>query len=99
MLTPRQARLAFVPVMVTLMSCVMSLTITTLHFGLRPGLLEAWLSNWALAFVVALPLAWVIVPAVRAGLARVTSDEAPAESLVESAAESPRHHGRRGAMG
>lgn len=77
MLTPRQAQLAFIPLMATVMSAVMSLTITAVHYGLRPGLLGAWLGNWALAFVVALPVAWVVVPAVRSVLARLTRPEAP----------------------
>lgn len=81
MLTPRQAQLAFVPLMVTVMSAVMSFTITAVRFGVRPGLLVAWLNNWALAFVVALPVAWVVVPSVRALLAWLTSD-APKRSTV-----------------
>jgi hypothetical protein len=73
MLTPRQAQLAFVPLMVTVMSAVMSFTITAVRFGFRPGLLDAWLNNWALAFVVALPVAWVVVPSVRALLGWLTN--------------------------
>ena len=72
MLTPRQAQLAFIPLMATMMSAVMSFTITAVHYGFRPGLLGAWLGNWALAFVVAVPVAWVVVPAVRSLLARLT---------------------------
>lgn len=83
MLTPRQAQLAFIPLMATLMSAVMSFTITAVHYGFRPGLLGAWLGNWALAFVVALPVAWVVVPAVRSVLARLTRQEAPQRGLGE----------------
>ena len=72
MLTPRQAQFAFVPLMVTVMSAVISFAMTLLHGGPGPGLLQAWLGNWGLAFVVALPVAWVAVPAVRALLARLT---------------------------
>ncbi|HEV8695163.1 MAG TPA: DUF2798 domain-containing protein [Lysobacter sp.] len=75
MLTPRQAQFAFVPLMVTLMSAVMSFTITSVHYGFRSGLIDAWLGNWALAFVVALPVAWVVVPTVRAVLAWLTRAE------------------------
>lgn len=77
MLSPRQAQLAFVPLMVTVMSAIISLVMTTVHYGLRPGLLLAWLGNWSLAFVVALPVAWVTVPALRALLARVTRTTPP----------------------
>jgi hypothetical protein len=85
MLTPRQAQLAFVPLMVTVMSATISLAMTTLHHGLQPGLLQAWLHNWALAFAVALPVAWVAVPAVRGLLARLTrtAPAIPARSLGE----------------
>ena len=82
MLTPRQAQLAFVPLMVTVMSATISLVMTTVHHGLRPGLVQAWLGNWGLAFVVALPVAWVAVPGVRALLARFTCT-VPARSLGE----------------
>ncbi|GAB3359647.1 DUF2798 domain-containing protein [Lysobacter tyrosinilyticus] len=81
MLTPRQAQLAFIPLMATVMSAVMSFTITAVHYGLHPGLLGAWLGNWALAFVVALPVAWVVVPTVRGVLARLTRQEEPQRSV------------------
>lgn len=77
MLTPRQAQLAFIPLMATTMSAVMSFAITAVHHGFRPGLIGAWLGNWALAFVVAVPVAWVVVPAVRNVLARLTRSETP----------------------
>jgi hypothetical protein len=76
MLTPRQAQLAFIPLMATVMSAVMSFTITAVHYGL----LGAWLGNWALAFVVALPVAWIVVPTVRGVLARLTRQEEPQRS-------------------
>ncbi|WP_206862314.1 DUF2798 domain-containing protein [Lysobacter changpingensis] len=80
MLTPRQAGFAFVPLVVTLMSGVMSFAMVVLHRGFGPGLVEAWLRGWPVAFAVALPAAWVILPGVRALLGRVTKacDEATA---------------------
>jgi hypothetical protein len=80
MLTPRQAQLAFVPLMVTAMSAIISFTMTVLHHGFAPGLLDAWLGSWLLAFVVALPTAWVVVPAVRGLLARLTRQPLPSTS-------------------
>ena len=81
LLTPRQAQFAFIPAMVT----VMSATMTLYHHGLAPGLMSTWLNNWVLAFVVALPIAWVAVPATRALLTRLTQTArpAPARSLGE----------------
>ena len=76
MLTPRQAQFAFVPLVVTAMSGIISLTMTAVHHGLAPGLLNAWLHNWPLAFAVALPAAWLIVPGVRILLGRLSSPEA-----------------------
>ena len=69
MLTPRQAQLAFIPLMVTAMSGVISFAMTLLHHGAAPGLLRVWLQHWPVAFAVAL---LVIVPCVRALLARLT---------------------------
>ena len=43
---------------------------TLYHHGLAPGLMSTWLNNWVLAFAVALPIAWVAVPATRALLMR-----------------------------
>ncbi|MBU8977540.1 DUF2798 domain-containing protein [Lysobacter sp. MMG2] len=84
MLTPRLARFAFVPLVVTLMSGVMSFAMTALHHGLAPGLVTAWLRGWPVAFAVALPAAWVILPGVRTLLARFTracTEAAPKQRL------------------
>jgi hypothetical protein len=72
MLTPRQAQFAFVPLVVTLMSGVMSFAMAALHRGFGPDLVREWLHGWPVAFAVALPAAWVILPGVRALLARAT---------------------------
>lgn len=85
MLTPRQAQFAFVPLMVTIMSSSISFVMTTLHHGWQPGLLQAWLSNWGIAFLVALPIAWVAVPAVRALLARLTDAPDARPAVVKRA--------------
>lgn len=85
LLTPRQAQFAFVPSMVTVMSAVISFAMTLIHHGFRAGLLQAWLNNWGLAFLVALPVAWVAVPALRKLLARLTrtAPPVPARGLGE----------------
>jgi hypothetical protein len=85
MLTPRQAQAAFVPAMVTVMSATISFAMSAFHHGFQPGLLQVWLNNWGLAFVVALPVAWVAVPTLRAALARLTRAPGamPARSLGE----------------
>lgn len=80
MLTPRQAQFAFVPLMVTAMSAVISFVMTALHHGAAPGLMQTWLQHWPVAFAVALPTAWVVVPAVRALLVRLTRTAAAASA-------------------
>lgn len=72
MLTPRQAQLAFIPLAAAIMSGVISLAMTALNLGFVPGLLGAWLRAWPLAFAVALPAAWLVLPGVRMLLARLT---------------------------
>ncbi|TWI01032.1 uncharacterized protein DUF2798 [Luteimonas cucumeris] len=76
MLTPRQARFAFIPLVVIAMSGIISFTMTVLHHGVHPGLMAAWLQHWPLAFAVALPAAWLVLPGVRALLARLTREPA-----------------------
>ncbi|MGQ0656865.1 MAG: DUF2798 domain-containing protein [Chromatiales bacterium] len=71
-LTPGQARRAFIPLNVLVMSGVMSLFMTAHHAGLGPHLLHLWMSEWVLAYLVALPFALVFSPGIRAGLARLT---------------------------
>lgn len=85
MLTPRQAQFAFVPSMVTVMSATISFVMSAFHHGFQSGLLQLWLANWGLAFVVALPVAWVAVPVLRALLTRLTyaSPVASGRSLGE----------------
>ncbi|MFD0740190.1 DUF2798 domain-containing protein [Lysobacter koreensis] len=77
MLTPRQAQFAFIPLAALLMSGVISLAMSVLTLGLAPGLPGAWLRAWALAFAVALPTAWVVLPGLRALLARLVREPVP----------------------
>lgn len=76
MLTPRQARFAFVPLMVLAMSAILSLTLTLLNQEVGPGFMPAWGRTWAQAFIVALPTAWMVVPGMRGLLTRLTVPEA-----------------------
>ena len=97
MLTHRQSRFAYVPLVVTAMSGVISLTMSALHHGLAPGLLRAWLHSWLLAFAVALPAASIILPGVRILLARLTRVEAEAATMPAGpAAANGRHAGELG---
>ncbi len=71
-LTPAQAERVFVPLIALTMSGLMSFVMTASNLGIHAGFPLAWLQNWALGFVVALPTALLVVPAIRRGLARVT---------------------------
>ncbi|MFC5576844.1 DUF2798 domain-containing protein [Lysobacter niabensis] len=85
MLTPRQAQFAFIPSMVTVMSATISFAMSAFHHGFQAGLVQVWLANWGLAFLVALPVAWVAVPTVRAVLARMSQapSRVPARGMGE----------------
>lgn len=72
MLTPRVAAFAFIPLVAVSMSAVISLTLTLLHGGLTEGFGAVWLRAWGSAFAVALPAAWLLVPAIRHLLTRLT---------------------------
>lgn len=54
------------------MSGVISLAMTVLNRGFVPDLLAIWLHSWLVAFAIALPAAWAILPGVRTLLARLT---------------------------
>jgi hypothetical protein len=72
MLTARQAQLAFIPVMVLIMSGVISCALTAWNRGLGAEFLDIWLHNWGMALTVALPTAWLVVPRLQAVLTRLT---------------------------
>jgi uncharacterized membrane protein YcjF (UPF0283 family) len=75
MLTPRQARLAFLPVMLVAMSALIGLAVIVFRQGLAQGVEEAWMLAWVLAFTIALPSAMLLMPAVSALLAHWTRDD------------------------
>lgn len=75
MLTPRQARYAFLPVMSVAMSALIGLAVVVFRQGLAQGAEEAWMLAWVLAFTIALPAAMLLMPAVGAVLAHYTRDD------------------------
>lgn len=67
-MSPRTQQLLFITIMVAIMSCVISLTLTIVKLGFSHGvgaLVDQWLRNWALAAIVAWPTACVAVPTAR----------------------------------
>ncbi len=72
MLTPRQARFAFLPLMLVAMSALIGLAVVVFRQGLAQGPEEAWMLAWVLAFTIALPAAMLLMPAVSALLAHYT---------------------------
>lgn len=77
MLTPEQANKLFVPIVALTMSGFMSLVMTAANLGVGDGFAGLWLRQWLLAFIVALPIAYVVVPAIRAGLVIFTDRREP----------------------
>ncbi|MBU8977115.1 MULTISPECIES: hypothetical protein [unclassified Lysobacter] len=75
MLTPRQARYAFLPVMLIAMAILVGVALIALQQGLAAGPDEFWLLAWVLAFVLALPGAMLVLPVVSAGLRAATRPE------------------------
>ncbi|QWF17318.1 DUF2798 domain-containing protein [Lysobacter capsici] len=75
MLTPRQARFAFLPLMLVAMSALIGLAVVVFRQGLSQGPEEAWMLAWVLAFTIALPAAMLLMPAVSAVLSYYTRDD------------------------
>ncbi len=71
MFPAKYANLLFAFLMALLMSGLMSLVISLYNLGPGPNLLWLWLHAWAFAFVVAFPSVLVVVPLVRALVARL----------------------------
>jgi len=75
MLTPRQARYAFLPVMLVAMTALVGVALVVLQQGLAAGPDEFWMLAWVLAFVLALPGAMLLLPVVGAVLRAATRPE------------------------
>lgn len=75
MLSPRQARFAFLPLMLVAMTALIGLAVVVFRQGLSQGPEEAWMLAWVLAFTIALPSAMLLMPAVGAVLAHYTRDD------------------------
>lgn len=72
MLTPRQARFAFLPLMLIAMSVLIGLAAIVFRQGLEAGPAEAWMLAWVLAFTIALPTAMLVLPVLSAVLGHLT---------------------------
>lgn len=83
MLTPAQANKLFVPIVALTMSGFMSLVMTAANLGVGDGFAGAWFRQWLLAFLVALPIAYVVVPAIRAGLV-IFTDRRPSTRVIDN---------------
>jgi len=75
MLTPRQARYAFLPVMLVAMAALIGVALVVLQQGLAAGPDEFWMLTWVLAFVLALPGAMLLLPVIGAVLRAVTRQD------------------------
>lgn len=75
MLTPRQARYVFLPVMLAAMAALVGVALVVVQQGIAAGPDEFWMLAWVLAFVLALPGAMLLLPVVGALLQVVTHRE------------------------
>lgn len=66
MLAPRTLRRVFLPLMLIAMSVLVWLAFIVLGEGLSDGPGEAWMVLWTLAFVLLLPIALLLLPALAA---------------------------------
>lgn len=64
-LTKPQGHFFFVVLVCVFMSGVMSLAMTFVRLGFSAALVEQWLKNWVIGFVVAVPAALFFVPMCR----------------------------------
>ncbi|WP_286266948.1 DUF2798 domain-containing protein [Thalassotalea atypica] len=65
MIPQKYTKLVFSFFMALMMSCIMSLVVTTFNIGLVDGLFQAWLKSWGFAFIVAFPTINVVAPIVQ----------------------------------
>lgn len=72
MLTPRQARYVFLPVMLAAMAVLVGVALIVVQQGLAAGPDEFWMLAWVLAFVLALPGAMLLLPVVGALMRSLT---------------------------
>ncbi|HZX76022.1 hypothetical protein [Lysobacter sp.] len=72
MLTPRQARYVFLPVMLAAMAALVGVALIVVQQGLAAGPDEFWMLAWVLAFVLALPGAMLLLPVVGALMRSLT---------------------------
>jgi hypothetical protein len=75
MLTPRQARYAFFPLMLIAMTALIGLAVVVVQQGLAAGPDEFWMLAWVLAFTLVLPAAMLVLPIISAVLQQATRRE------------------------
>jgi hypothetical protein len=72
MLNRKQAERLFMPLVVLVMSGLISFVMSAFNGTPGHGVILGWLRNWALGFAVALPASWVVVPRIQRLLAALT---------------------------
>lgn len=80
-ISKRYERMVFIFLMVLGMTFFISLCLLWMNFGLVPGFFWLWMKNWFHVFLVAFPVALVIVPGVQAIVKRLVVEETKEEQL------------------
>lgn len=75
MLSPKQAQNLFLPLVILVMSGLISFVMSAFNGTPGYGVLAGWLRNWALSFAVAWPASWLIVPRVQNLLRTLTRSD------------------------
>ncbi|MDX2131233.1 MAG: DUF2798 domain-containing protein [Planctomycetota bacterium] len=65
MLSRTQANIVSVALIAFTMSGVMSLAMVIVNTGLGGALVGRWMRSWVIAFIIALPVAFIVIPAIR----------------------------------
>lgn len=61
-------------IMALFMTCLVSFVSVIVNYGLDSMFLHRWIKAWSIAFIVALPVVLVIVPAIKKVLAKFLVD-------------------------
>ena len=80
-ISARTANLLFAPAVGLCMSLVMSFALTWINLGISsPAFLTQWLQSFGISFLVAVPIAWLVVPRIRSLLDSMTEEPNPPEN-------------------
>lgn len=81
-LSRRAAKFLFAPTVALFMSGAMSFALTVIRQGIGEDFIYKWLISFGISFIVAVPIAWFVVPRVQKFYDRIT--EKPESDITEN---------------